>query len=172
MALVLEDGSGVDGANTYALEADADAYFDMRGTTAWTDSAGDKEGALVRGTAAIDATYRARFGGYKTNGRTQALQWPRTGVYDAEGLPIASDEIPQEIIDATCEAALRELTSPGSMMPDLERDGAIKRIKADVVEIEYAGNASATTTFSLIDGILSGLLGSSVASFVGRAVRG
>lgn len=172
MALVLEDGTGVAGANTYALEADADAYFEARGNTTWTDSTDDKEGALVRATAAIEAKYGSRYPGSRANGRSQPLGWPRTSATDADDEEIADDEIPQELIDAVCEASLRELIEPGSMMPDLDRGGAINRLKAGSVEVEYSGNASATTTYTLIDGILARLLGAAQASFIGTAVRG
>lgn len=169
MALILEDGTAPDGANSYADEDTLGTYTDYRAITL---AAGDAEAALIRATVALDATYRGRFGGYRTNGRNQSLEWPRTAAYDAEGNAIAGDEIPVEIINATCEFAIRELIEAGSTMPDLERGGAIKRLKAGSVEVEYAGNAGNATVFQIVDGILAGLLGSPVASFVGRAVRG
>lgn len=172
MTIIVEDGTGVAGANSYASETDADAYFEARANATWEDSDEDKEAALVRGTAAIEAKYGSRYPGTRVSGRSQALGWPRTGATDADDEEIADDEIPQEIIDAVCEAALRELLVPGSMMPDLKRGGAIRRFKAGSVEVEYAGNASATTAYTLIDGILSKLLGSAPASFIGTAVRG
>lgn len=175
MALVLEDGTVVAGANSGLSVADADAYHLARGNTAWTSVSSSpdqgKSAALIRGTAAIDAKYRARFPGAKVGGRDQGIQWPRTGAYDADGNEIASDEIPQEYKDAIAEAALRELVEPGSMMPDLERGGDIRSLKAGSVAIEYGGAAPATTTFSIIDGILAPLLGSAQASFVASSVR-
>lgn len=158
MALVLETGDGLSTANSYTTESAADSYFEDRGITDWTDSSGDKEGALIRATAAIDATYRGRFPGYKANAREQALEWPRQLAYDVEDNLIDGNEVPVEVVNATCEAALRELLSPGSVLPDLERGGSIKRLKAGSVEIEYGANASPQTTFQLINGILSGIL--------------
>jgi hypothetical protein len=169
---VLEDGTAPDGANSYATETMADDYFDARGNTTWTDSTDDKEAALIRATAAIDAMYGSRFQGYRTNFRDQDLQWPRTGAYDNEGNIIAGNEIPQELIDATCEAAYRELTTAGSMMPDVERGGDIRALKAGSVAIEYGPGASAYTTFTLIDGILAPLLGAGNSDYSYRAVRG
>lgn len=169
MALVLEDGSAPDGANSYATETMLGDYADARGITLAT---GDAEAALIRATAAIDIRYRGQFSGTKTNGRDQALQWPRSGAVDAEGLAIASDEIPQEVIDATCEASIRELTEAGSMLPDLDRGNNIKRLKAGSVEIEYGSNASSVTTFQLIDGIMASLLGSAPSPYAASAVRG
>lgn len=172
MALILEDGSAPDGANSYVSEDMADSYFDDRGNTTWTSSTGDKESALVRASAAIDATYRDRFPGYRTHGRDQGLEWPRGDAYDNSDLLISNDEIPREIIQATCEAALRELASPGSMLPDLARDGAIEQIRAGSVEIRYGKGATGTTTYLLIDGILSGLLQTgSGGGLFGEALR-
>jgi hypothetical protein len=79
--------------------------------------------------------------------------------------------VPIEIVHATIEAAVRELATPGSLAPDLERGGAIKSLRAGSVGIEYMGNAPAETIFTLIDGILSGLLGSRSSSLVGVSSR-
>lgn len=172
MALVVEDGSGIPGANTYVSLNDAVAYASARGLMFPASPAGPAEEALIRATAAIDATYRARFPGQRTNGRAQSLEWPRKYAGDAAGEPIADDEIPLEVINATIEAAIRELASPNSMLPDLERGGQIKSLKAGSVAIEYGGNATARTSFTLIDGILAGLLGAPSPSFIATAVRG
>ena len=172
MTIIVEDGTAPAGANAYVSVDDCQAYCDARGLTFGASPTEVGEEAIIRATTAIDARYRGRFPGYKTNGRNQSLEWPRTAAYDAEWNAIGGTEIPIEIINATCEAAVRELASPGSMMPDLERGGSIKRLKAGSVEIEYGANAMAQTTFTLIDGILSPLLGSAVSAYVGRAVRG
>lgn len=170
MPISVEDGTGLSTANSYVSESDADTYFDNRANTDWTDSTDDKEAALIRGSAAIDAIYRSRFPGWRVNGRDQGLEWPRTNAFDYEGLAI--DGVPVEIINATCEAALIELTDPGSMTPDLERGGQIRAMSAGSVSIEYAAAAAATTTRTLIDGILSSLLGAGTSMYSGRASRG
>lgn len=163
----------------YVEVSEADSYHSARGNAAWTGENDAKEAAIVRASEYIDAAYGTRFPGQKTGGRSQSLQWPRekwdgSYVKDDEGFDIMNDEIPQEIADATCEAALRELTDPGSMMPDLERGGGIRAMSAGSVSIEYQANASAKTTFSIIDGILSGLLGnvSQGGLVMARAQRG
>ncbi len=168
--MILEDGTAPAGANSYATEAMLSSYADDRSITLATS---DAEAALVRATAAIEALYGSRYPGTRTNGRDQSLGWPRKNATDFEGETIAEDEIPQEIINAVCEAAIRELTEPGSMQPDLDRGGAIKRMKAGEVEIEYGSNAADTTTFSIIDGIMAPLLGGNAsASLFAAAVRG
>lgn len=159
MTLIVEDGSVVEGANSYTSLEVANAYHALRGNAAWTGTDGVKEAALIRATAYIDLRYRGRFPGTRVEGREQSLEWPRTGATDANGIAIADDEIPIEILNAVCEAALRELTEAGSLMPDLERGGEIKSLKAGSIAIEYADGAQVETTFSIIDGILSSLVG-------------
>lgn len=186
MTLILEDGSGVADANSYASEAMADAYFETRGNTAWGDYTGDKEALLIRATAWIDATYYNRFPGVRTNGADQALLWPRkagvlvygvfyqTGpiltVTDFEGQPIPVDSIPAALIAATCEAADRERIKAGVLAPDLARGGAIKSVQAGSVGVEWFPGASAQTVFTLIDSLLAGILISSTG-YTARAVR-
>jgi hypothetical protein len=169
MTIVVEDGSAPSGANSYVSEDELDTYADDRATEL---ADGDAEAALIRASAAVDARYRGRYPGYRTNGRAQSMEWPRTAAYDNEWNPIAGNEVPVELKNAVCEIAIRELSSPGSFIPDLERGGQIKMLKAGSVEIEYADNAIATTTFQLVDGILAPILSSAVASFSGYATRG
>ncbi len=169
MAILVEDGTGLAESNSYVGESDFGVYCDDRGITPAT---GDAEAALVRATQWIDATYGARFPGSRLNGRDQALQWPRSSASDLSGNLIADDEVPVEVINATCEAALRELTELGSLAPDLDRGGQIKELQAGSVRLVYGSNASATTTFQVIDGILAGLIGGSQVGFTAHAVRG
>jgi hypothetical protein len=158
MALEIEDGTGKTDADSYVSVADLVAYAEARGKTIADSPADNAEAALRKATQWIDATYRARFSGTKTNGREQALQWPRTDAVDADGEEIAEDEVPAEIIQATCEAAIREYEDPDTLAPDLDRGGAIQSIKAGSVAITYADGAPGVTTFQMIDGILAGLL--------------
>jgi hypothetical protein len=171
MTLVVEDGTGKPDADAYVTVEDCGTYAVARGLTFPTSPAGPAEAAIIRATAAIDALYRARFSGQKLNGRTQSLEWPRKCAFDASGSAIDSDEVPFEIVNAVCEAAVRELAAPNSMMPDLERGGQIQMLKAGSVEIQYGANAAAQTTFSIINGLLSGLIGGSGGLFA-EAVRG
>ena len=56
MALIVEDGSGLSGANSYASTAQADTYASDRGLTAWTGDTATKEAALIRATDYLEAT--------------------------------------------------------------------------------------------------------------------
>lgn len=175
MALIVENGSGIAGADSYVATADCAAYATARGLTFGTDALGDA--ALRRATSYIDNTYRLRFPGYRTFRRAQVLEWPRTNAYYTYPEPmgdapyfvdprmlypfdlIGANTIPPEIVTATCEAAIREYAQPGVLLPDLERGGMITNLKAGSVEVRYAGGAPAQTVFQAVGAALSGLIG-------------
>ena len=184
MPLIVEDGTPLTNSNGYASAATVTGYFTDRLNTAWTGSTPLMEAAIIRACAFLDARYRDQYPGYRTKGRNQGMEWPRviaythvpdngrsngflnagfsgTTGYGNFGVGydyILPNVVPHEIIAATCEAALRELATPGILAPDLERGGAVRRLKAGDVEIEYSSNASATTVFQMIDLALVSLL--------------
>lgn len=164
MAFTVETGAGIAGANSYLSVPAFSAYLTDIGAAVPATGA---EAALVRASAWLDGRYRSRFPGTRANGRAQGLEWPRAGAADVSGHAISATEIPVEVLNATAEAARRELASPGALAPDAPAGGAIKRIrkKVDVLETETeyadagtAGGAGAPG-FPLIDGIMSGLIG-------------
>ena len=76
VTLILEDGSALVDANSYASVADGDAYHAAHlYATAWTGATADKKAtALVMATRLIDA--ECGFLGFRKS-NAQALQWPR-----------------------------------------------------------------------------------------------
>ena len=153
--IVIAVSSIVVGANSYATAADADSYHAARGNAAWM--AGDftsREAALIRASSYLTSL---SWIGTRTDGRSQALAWPRTGVVDAEGNDLASDELPAEVRDACIEIALREVASPGVMAPDVTMSAAVKREKIGEIEVEYLGTASASSAVPVVTAI-SGLI--------------
>ena len=131
----------------YGTVADANAYHTARGNTAWTGSDEVKTAALVRASDYIDGRYRWRlssgrwqsmFRGTRTAGRDQDNEWPRTGATDYEGNEIPVDEVPIEVENATYEAALRELVTPGSLSPDYTSSAQVTKEKVGPVEVQYA----------------------------------
>ena len=166
MPLIIEDGLARDDAQSYVSVINCNAYHSARGNTAWSGTDEEKSSALLKAVQYIDGHYRTRWKGAKTS-RTQALCWPRTGARDADGWVIGGDEIPQEVIDATCEAALRAMT--GELSPDMERGGKVLSETVGPISVTYAPGASGQTQYSVIDNLLSGLLRSSIS---GQMVRG
>lgn len=135
-------------ADHYGTVPEADAYHLARGNTEWAGTEAEKLAALVRASQYVDGlagqTSSAgcvyQWPGVKTGGREQRLAWPRQGATDSDGFPLDKEEVPAEVEDATYEAALRELVSPGSLLPDYDplQSSIIKREKVDVLETEYA----------------------------------
>lgn len=170
MALTVETGAIVTGAESYVSAADCTTYHTNRGNTAWTGTDAVKEAALRRATAYLDGHYRARWKGCRVYPLTQALEWPRAGVrivdeqvyydvppsfYDSEysGF-LAITTIPQRLKDACCELALRALS--GDLAEDFT--SGVKREKVDVLETEYFQGAAPGTTYRIVDDLLSDFL--------------
>lgn len=160
--------SAVVPVNSYVTLTDADKYFAQRGNASWLAMTADaRDAALIRATQYIDGRYRGQWQGLRTTVE-QLLAWPRTGVKDEDGATIADDVIPRVVIYATCEAALREASSPGSLTPDMERE--TKRETVGPITVEYAAGGTTRPTIAAINDQLSSVLRSGSASgFINRA---
>jgi len=159
MTLIVEDGSQVAGANSYASLSVVDAYHAARGKTEWAGDDVAKEAAILR---AMDWLEALPFLGVPTKGAGmvgisgyQALQWPRAG------FAWATHVVPPGIIKALSEAALVELAKPGVLAPTLERGGMVKQETVDVLTTVYMDGAPLSTTRQQIMQHLRGLIGSS-----------
>lgn len=164
MTLTVTPGSSV--ADSYVSVAECVAYALSRGLE-FPDpaDAADEDAALLlaeqalrRATFWLDGEYRSQFQGMRVNYRAQMLEWPRYGVVDMSGVYVDHTIVPVEVRQATCEAAIRELSSVGSLSPDMDRGNAIKSIKAGSVGIVYDNTASTDTLYPIIDNILGSLI--------------
>ncbi len=135
------------GTDSYITVADADAYMDTRlYATAWAVTDSDKEKALKMATRAID---RITLRGIKKT-IAQDLAFPRCYLWGDKilipdpddtllgikrGAYLCETEVPQPVLDATCEEALALL----------DRGNASRyRLQADGVESFSLGNLSET----------------------------
>lgn len=154
MALIVETGAIVTGAESYVSAADCTTYHSNRGNTAWTGTDAVKEAALLKAAAYLDGHYCKRFKGEKYQPLDQNMQWPRIGVV-IDGFVLDVDVIPQRLKDAQCELALIALTA--DLAPSVS--AGIKREKVDVLETEYfAGAPAGTTVYTAVDNLLADLL--------------
>lgn len=153
MALVVEDGTGLTGSNSYASVAEATAYYDVdRTATFWADlTTEQREEYLQWATRILDAKVKWR--GLKRS-ETQALAWPRTGAYDREGYAIASTIVPKPVKAALFELMKYLHTNDLTSGPDV---GNLKSVKVDVVEVVYQDDTSQSTLPSIINYLLTGL---------------
>lgn len=129
MALTVEDGSIVTGADSYISVADFTTYYTARGYTL----TGDEEEMLLRAMLYVE---QLSFKGQKQT-KAQPLQWPRYYV-TIDGFDINTNEIPQQLIDLQCEVAL---AIDGGDDPLGTIGRSVKREKVDVIEREYMDNA-------------------------------
>jgi len=133
MALVIENGSLVAGATSYASVSEARAYAAARASTLPAEDSA-VEAALIVAMDYIES-FRDDFQGMKVDPLEQPLQWPRAGVrIDGAALPCTS--IPKELKAAQCQLAI-ESAGGLDLMPT--GDGRDKiREKLDVIETEWA----------------------------------
>ncbi len=159
MALIVEDGTIVAGAESYLSVADADTIITNRGgSSAWDAlTLTQKEVQLRLGTEYIDDKYL--FNGTIVEA-TQPLCWPRNGF-----TRYAADEIPIELKKAL--AVLANATISTELYVNLDNStGALKSSfeKLDVIEskVEYysGGNGSGQPVFSEVDTMLKSLTAS------------
>lgn len=161
MALITTAGDIA--ANSYASLAQAAAYHTARGNSTWAGNDALKEAALIRATQWLDGRYGNRWTGIRWKLRLQALDWPRVEAYDRDGTVLDYDDVPVEVVNATCEAALRELVTPGSLSPDLTPGTA--KVLTEVKGIKWtplrasAGVNDMTLTITAVDRLLAPLIG-------------
>lgn len=161
MTLIVEDGSNVADANSYADVAFIRTFAEARGVTLPAADP-DVEKMAIIAMDYIEAL-RSKFQGSKTyTDPAQALQWPRSGVLiDCTAFP--DDSIPVELKKAQAQLVIEQLE-----MPDLSpsTDGyAVAKEKVDVIEVEYAsgrlsGSATsvATPSYPKVDAYLDPLI--------------
>lgn len=164
MALVIEDGSVVTGANSYVTLAEALAYAEAR------DSSADvTEGRLIDAMDYLESL-RAEYQGYKVSGG-QPLQWPRVGVV-VDDYPIGDDTIPQCLKDAQCQLAMDAATV--KLLPTGDRREVLSESYAmGVVSKTYASGVggSPKPRLTAADALIAPLLKSSSGEGFIRTVR-
>ncbi len=140
MSFVVEDGTGVVGANSFTTVQFADDYFADSFNAAWTGDNNAKQGALVRATRYICLKYGNRFLSNRLF-LDSSLPFPRMGYNPA--MPIALQQ-------ATAEYAVRALSS--DLFPDIisEDNGQLLISKTDTVgpistSRTYKGSSSNTS---------------------------
>jgi len=156
---VVEDGSGISAANAYISEAAADQYFDDVGQATTWDAVTSKEQCIRDGTRYLDARYGPYWRGRRAN-IDNVLDWPRTNVDDDDNHSVSSTALPQGLLDACCEAAIR--SDSETLTPDVTDEGMIVRRtqKAGDLEetVEYAGGLDQLKSYTIIERLLHDLI--------------
>lgn len=150
MALIVEDGSIVAGAESYITVADATSWHSDRGNAAWAAlTEAQKEQSLRKATDYMLQVYGMRWKGDRVSA-SQALDWPREGV-EVFGFDIDADVVPDAVANACAELALR--AASGDLTPDITRRTV--REKVGPIEVEYDRNAPALPDYQAVDNMLA-----------------
>ena len=149
MAIIVETGLIVSGANSYVSEAELTTYATDRGETL----SGGAEALLLK---SMDYLESLVFIGLKRT-QDQPLQWPRTQVY-IDGFIVDSETIPTELKNAQMAVAI---AIDGGYDPLAPVDRSVKREKVDLLEVEYADNAAPYGYSRTINHLLRKLVSSS-----------
>tara|TARA_R100000951_G_C2584224_1_gene162889 strand:+ start:108 stop:581 length:474 start_codon:yes stop_codon:yes gene_type:complete len=131
MALVIEDGSIVSGANSYITIANYKSWADDRGISYSTDS--KIEQSIFR---AMDWFERQMFIGNKAN-ENQPLQWPRTEAL-IDGYYVDATEIPNQVKTALYEVTTVDLAGNSEFNT---QDRKTSKEKVGDIEVTYADNS-------------------------------
>lgn len=147
--LIIEDGTGVSGANSYCDLDFALKYCVEKGYSSWIElSEAEQKSYILRGTDFVDNFYEWK--GYTRRGQYQSLSFPRDRVYDDRGFEI--DGIPEKLKKACVEAAYLNSTSGSdSLFGTTDANGKIKRQKVDTLEVEYYEGTKVASDSTLVN---------------------
>lgn len=172
--LIVEDGTGVVGAESYVSVAEADQYMLDFGYDEWPQppastpsdptpvdtNLSKKEAMLRRGALYIDNVYGILSVGYKKNSN-QGLLFPQIGAFYWNGMPVDPDSIPIEYKKAQMEVARLAYAGVALTITIGAGERELKRKKIDVIEKEWfeSDKDSLYGTFGWIDALLVNLFG-------------
>lgn len=154
MALVVEDGTIVENANSYATLTQIRDYAISRGVTLSNVDA-TLESQVHAAMLYLEAL-RAKYKGVKVSS-TQSLQWPRLGAY-VDGFAVESNEIPIELVKALYELVLANEAGI-DLMPTVEGAFVVKE-KVGPIETEYSESVgtSSQPKLAIVKSLLEPLL--------------
>jgi hypothetical protein len=157
--LTIEATPGHASANSYGTVAEANAYFEARVPLdpVWPTSGEPAKAALIMATRVLDSLSVARRRLYRDGGggphdrpyyvtsrawtgtvatATQALAWPRIGMFDRLGRAIADTVVPQDLKNAQFELAGQLLIGDRTLDNDISLQG-ITSVKAGSVAVTF-----------------------------------
>lgn len=159
MTIIVENGTVVANANSYVSVVDADTYFLNRNNSVWAslDPVIVKPACLIQAQDYMLQAYRTRWQGFRTT-INQTLDWPRfevmsldaPGGYGPAPYFYPPNVIPQEIINAQCELAVR--ASQSELAPDIDR--IEKSVKVGGITVDYDNDFAPVVSFRAVDLLL------------------
>lgn len=146
MAITIDATVGGINSNSFITVAEADALAPIVATSelsVWSAALNDvKSAALVKATD--DLSRLAWIGLIASD--TQALNWPRTDVWDREGRELPGNVIPAFLKKATARAAML-IIGQGSLFSGGSDLGGLQRLKVDAIELEMPDGETASAQY-------------------------
>lgn len=106
VTLIVEDGTGITGSNTYIDVDDAVTYSTNWENTAFTAATSDEQAqALYAAAYSLDRLYGRRYISVLPPASGQGLLWPRYTIMGNDFRKITQGTIPTCLLDAQCELA-------------------------------------------------------------------
>jgi hypothetical protein len=167
MALIVEDGSGIPGANAYIDITYVDGYFLGERLIKWnTLNQDDRESAIINATSYVDIAFEWRG---NRNTLEQGLSWPRSGVsfdrFPVEGIPV-------QVKKSTAESVW--LVIEGEELFSSDSDVEISSEQVDIIKTTYREMASdgkkAASRFDVLNKLLRGFYKDDIVSISGGGV--
>lgn len=164
--IIVEDGTGVENANTYLSIEEFQDIADMLGysySEFTTDAIMQK---LIRSSIILDSTYRYGFPGTRLKNE-QGLEWPREEAHYYDGGEIASSVVPKEVKYGLVEMVY---ALGNNLQPVVSANGSIKeeRVKVDVIEdhkkYNYVNKFDRPLIFA-VDDVMSKITGGAGARY-------
>jgi len=154
--LVLEDGTGITGANSYSTVDEFQTYITERGLSVAASSDHDYMENLLIKAADYLQKFRAKYKGDKSSS-TQGLAWPRTNVY-IDGFAISG--IPTELKYAQLQLAYDADSTDLQPTIAAQDKGNITKEKLGPLEKTYdnSGSRRSTPAFSKAQTLITPLL--------------
>lgn len=157
MALIVEDGSIVSGANSYVTVAEIEAYAGLRGIV-YPDPTKIEMYAIQ----AMDYLETLAYKGVQVDPDTQPLQWPRKNVV-VNGRTLPNDKIPNGIKNAQMQLCIYLVqgislfeTGTGGQFVTREKIGPIETEYSEAVFMSQGGAPIIPLAEALLSPYLAG----------------
>jgi hypothetical protein len=147
MALTVETGAGLAGADAYVSQDDFKSYCSARQYDLIGRQPAELDAKLRLATQYIDTQWR--FKGTRLSA-SQALEFPRSGLVDWSGFTISG--VPKRLKDAACELAFAALST--DLYEVADRGGRIKSESVGPISVTYADDAPAGKVFTFATRLL------------------
>lgn len=159
--LIIEDGSGVANANSYATLAQTRQFATDRGIS--LPSVDDEIAAMLIKAVDYLESVECKYQGARTS-IGQSLAWPRKNV-TLNGVAFPANVIPKNLVNAQIQCAIA-INAGFDLLPNYGAEDMIVKEKTGPIETEYADplQVDRIPTISAANALLAPLFGECFAS--------